>query len=106
MKKGIQAFIKAVNLMGTNKDSSQKSSLDVLNDFFSEVYSFTAFIIKYFKQAITPPYEVNEFLRQCYLVGNKSFPLVSTTAIIMGFVFTIQSRPTLVKFGAESWIPA
>lgn len=32
-------------------------------------------------------------------------PLVGITAFIMGLVITIQSRPTLVEFGAEAWLP-
>jgi len=38
-------------------------------------------------------------------VGYKSFGLVVLTAFIMGLVITIQSRPTLVEFGAEDWLP-
>jgi phospholipid/cholesterol/gamma-HCH transport system permease protein len=30
---------------------------------------------------------------------------VAITAFIMGLVITIQSRPTLVEFGAEAWLP-
>jgi phospholipid/cholesterol/gamma-HCH transport system permease protein len=52
------------------------------------------------------PFEVNEFCRQSYLVGYKSFPLIAITGFIMGLVLTIQSQPTLAKFGAESWLPA
>jgi phospholipid/cholesterol/gamma-HCH transport system permease protein len=33
-------------------------------------------------------------------------PLVTITAFIMGLVLTIQSRPTLVEFGAESLLPS
>ncbi|HEY4653013.1 MAG TPA: ABC transporter permease, partial [Cyclobacteriaceae bacterium] len=36
----------------------------------------------------------------------KSLPLVAITAFIMGLVLTIQTRPTLVGFGAESLLPA
>ena len=32
--------------------------------------------------------------------------LVGVTAFIMGLVLTIQSRPTLVEFGAESYLPS
>ena len=46
-----------------------------------------------------------EFIRQCYLVGNKSLALVMATGFIMGLVLTIQSRPIMVEFGAESWLP-
>jgi phospholipid/cholesterol/gamma-HCH transport system permease protein len=74
--------------------------------FFIEISSLTMFAGRFFKQAVTPPYEFNEFFKQCFLIGNKSLPLVGITAFIMGLVFTMQSRPTLVKFGAQSWLPA
>jgi phospholipid/cholesterol/gamma-HCH transport system permease protein len=44
-------------------------------------------------------------MKQCYLIGNKSLSLVAITGFIMGIVLTIQTRPTLARFGAESWIP-
>jgi phospholipid/cholesterol/gamma-HCH transport system permease protein len=60
---------------------------------------------RFFAQAFTPRYEFREFLRQCFYAGYKSLPLVGITAFIMGLVITIQSRPTLVEFGAEAWLP-
>src|SRR4029077_8266992 len=48
---------------------------------------------------------IEEFFWQCYAIGDKSLPLVTITGFIMGLVLTIQSRPTLIKFGAESWLP-
>lgn len=77
-----------------------------LADFFEEVGRLTAFTGKFFKEAALPPYEIGEFLKQCYWIGNMSLPLVGITAFIMGLVFTMQSRPTLAQFGAESWLPA
>ena len=50
-------------------------------------------------------FEWNEFIRQCYLIGYKSFPLVGITGFIVGFVMTLQSEPTMKAFGAESFIP-
>ena len=50
--------------------------------------------------------EFDELVKQCYIVGVKSLPLVGITGFIMGIVLTIQSRPTLAEFGAESWLPA
>ncbi|MFL5727869.1 MAG: MlaE family ABC transporter permease [Cytophagaceae bacterium] len=55
---------------------------------------------------LKPPYEFDELVRQCYIIGVKSLPLVGITGFIMGLVLTIQSRPTLAEFGAESWLPA
>jgi phospholipid/cholesterol/gamma-HCH transport system permease protein len=77
-----------------------------LKSFFEDVTNLTLFSLRFFRQLFKPPFELNEFLRQCYLIGYKSFPLVALTGFIMGLVMTIQSRPTLVQFGAESWLPA
>ena len=59
-----------------------------------------------FQGAIKSPYEFNELIRQSYLIGYRSLPLVGITGFIMGLVLTMQSRPTLAEFGAESWLPA
>lgn len=39
-------------------------------------------------------------------MGNRSFLLVGVTGFILGLVFTLQSRPTLLEFGAVSWMPS
>jgi phospholipid/cholesterol/gamma-HCH transport system permease protein len=85
---------------------SENLYADVLKNFFQEVTRMTLFTIQFFRDVIRPPFEFKEFLKQSYLIGYKSFPLVATTGFIMGLVLTIQSRPTLVEFGAESWLPA
>lgn len=86
-----------------------KSSLNhyakALKDFFTEVAQLTRFTLRFFKEVVKPPYEFNIFVKQSYLIGYKSFPLVAITGLIMGLVLTIQARPTLVDFGAESWLP-
>jgi len=74
--------------------------------FFEEISRLTVFTFRFFKTAVKPPYEYNELIKQCYSIGYKSFPLVAITGFIMGLVLTIQSRPTLAEFGAESWLPA
>jgi phospholipid/cholesterol/gamma-HCH transport system permease protein len=80
--------------------------VSTLEKIFLEVSLLTLFTIHFFKEVLKPPYELNELMKQSFLIGYKSLPLVSVTAFIMGLVMTIQSRPTLVKFGAESWLPA
>lgn len=77
-----------------------------VRDFFEEVTLLTRFTFRFFKVAVKPPFEFAELIKQSYLIGYKSFPLVAITGFIMGLVLTIQSRPTLVEFGAESWLPA
>lgn len=74
--------------------------------FFLEVASITIFTLRFFKEVIKPPYEFNEVMKQSFLIGYKSLPLVAITGFIIGLVLTIQSRPTLAKFGSESLLPA
>ena len=74
--------------------------------FFQEVAETSLFTARFFKEVVLPRYEFKEIIRQCYLTGFKTFPLVAITGFIMGLVLTIQSRPTLADFGAESWLPA
>jgi phospholipid/cholesterol/gamma-HCH transport system permease protein len=76
-----------------------------LKNIFADAGNVTLFAARFFKEAFTPPYEIKEFIRQCYMIGYKSLPLVGITGFIMGLVLTIQSRPTLAEFGAESWLP-
>ena len=71
----------------------------------SECGEISRFVLRFFREAFRPRYEFQEFLRQCYVIGYMSLPLVAVTAFIMGLVITIQSRPTLVEFGAEAWLP-
>ena len=74
--------------------------------YFEETGKLTLFARHFFKEVFFPPYEFREFLHQCYAVGYRSLPLVGVTGLIMGIVLTLQTRPTLVEFGAESWMPA
>ncbi len=76
-----------------------------LDSFLEEAGDISRFTAKFFREFLKPRYEFSEFLRQCFYIGYKSFGLVAVTAFIMGLVITIQSRPTLVEFGAEAWLP-
>jgi phospholipid/cholesterol/gamma-HCH transport system permease protein len=76
-----------------------------LDNFFIEVAEITRFTGRFFKTVYKPRYEIGEIVRQSYLIGYKSLSLVTVTGFIMGLVLTIQSRPTLARFGAESWLP-
>ncbi len=86
--------------------TSENAIMKKMGAFFEGIALLTGFTFRFFKEAALPPYEFKEFIKQCYLIGYKSFPLVAITGFIMGLVLTIQSRPTLAEFGAESWLPA
>ncbi len=77
-----------------------------IQNLLVDIATFWLFVMRFFKEMFQPPFEVNETLKQSYLIGYKSLTLVGITGFIMGLVLTIQSRPTLAEFGAESWLPA
>ncbi|MGA9239630.1 MlaE family ABC transporter permease [Robiginitalea sp.] len=82
-----------------------KSIVQGIRGFLIETGELTYFAGRFFKEVFRPPYEWREFFRQCYQMGNRSLMLVLVTGFIIGLVLTLQSRPTLIEFGAESWMP-
>jgi phospholipid/cholesterol/gamma-HCH transport system permease protein len=74
--------------------------------FFITVAGITQFSGQFFKEVWKPPYEFGEVLKQAYQLGVNSLSLVSISGFIMGVVLTLQTRPTLAEFGAESYIPS
>ncbi len=79
---------------------------DRLEDLFTGIYDAYRFILRFLKQAVRPPFDFQEIIRQCYEIGYKSLPLITLTGFVTGIVFTKQSRPSLVVFGATSWLPS
>lgn len=76
-----------------------------LESFLGDVGNATKFTFKVFKNIFGKDFEFNQFLKQCFAIGNQSLALISITGIIIGLVLTIQSRPVLVSFGAVSMLP-
>lgn len=74
--------------------------------FLSETGDISRFTGRFFSQGFKPGYEFTEFFRQCYIIGYKSLPLIGLTGFIMGLVLTMQIRPSLISYGAESELPA
>jgi phospholipid/cholesterol/gamma-HCH transport system permease protein len=86
--------------------NTQSALITKTENLLVEVGLITRFIGRYFKETFTGPFELRETVRQCYEVGYKALPLISVTSLIVGLVFTRQSRPSLEEFGAASWLPA
>jgi phospholipid/cholesterol/gamma-HCH transport system permease protein len=86
--------------------SSPSTKPPLIYQFLTGVADFAIFTGRYFMELIKPPYEFKELLKQSYRIGLQSLPLVGITGFIMGLVLTVQTRPTLAEFGAESWLPA
>jgi phospholipid/cholesterol/gamma-HCH transport system permease protein len=72
--------------------------LEWFGDFGSFVWSVS-------KAAITPPFEVREFIRQLDEVGAKSIPLVILAGGAIGVVLALEARYSLVRFGAKTLLP-
>jgi phospholipid/cholesterol/gamma-HCH transport system permease protein len=70
-----------------------------------ETGNLSRFTGRFFAEVFKPRFEFGELLRQSYIIGNKSLSLVGVTAFILGLVLTIQLRPPLLEYGAESTLP-
>ena len=75
------------------------------HNFLTDFADFFLFFSRTVKETFSRNFEFKEFLRQSFLIGYKSVPLITVTGFIMGLVLTIQARPSLVHFGAVSLLP-
>jgi phospholipid/cholesterol/gamma-HCH transport system permease protein len=56
--------------------------------------------------AVTRPLELREIIRQFDEIGSKSLPLVALAGAAVGAVLALESRSSLLRFGAKSMLPA
>jgi len=91
--------------MATNQKSASIFSKS-LDDFFSGMSEMVRFSINVFREGFRPPYEFREVMNQGYEIGIKSFVLVGCTAFVLGLVLVMQSRPSMMEFGAGAFLPA
>lgn len=76
-----------------------------ISDFFNETGSISRFTSRYFGELLRPRHELRQFIRQCYMIGVLSLPLIGITGFIMGLVLTMQLRPSLISYGVEAQLP-
>jgi phospholipid/cholesterol/gamma-HCH transport system permease protein len=109
--KRLTPVFKAITDLGDVKKQTIRLSTKALektkeaHGFLRDLADFFLFVSLTIKETFSRDFEFKEFLRQCFQMGYKSLPLISVTGIIMGLVLTIQSRPSLVNFGAVSLLP-
>jgi phospholipid/cholesterol/gamma-HCH transport system permease protein len=109
--KDITLGIKPLPVLGKAKKFTIKISEKTIvknqeaNNFLTDFADVLLFITRTLKETFSRNFELREFLYQCFQIGNKTLPLISVTGIIMGLVLTIQSRPSLAKFGADAMLP-
>lgn len=80
--------------------------IEQLKSFFIEIGELSFFTSRFFKEVFKQPFELKELILQCYQIGYRSLLLVGITGFIIGLVLTLQTRPTLMEFGAVSWMPS
>src|SRR5579864_9777746 len=74
-----------------------------LVEWFGELGLFAG---RVFHAIFTRPFEGSEFLRQLDSIGSKSLPLVALAGAATGVVLSMQTRESLIRFGAKSMLPA
>jgi phospholipid/cholesterol/gamma-HCH transport system permease protein len=90
-------------IMMTNEDPFISTKVD---SWLIKIYNGYSFGIRFFTDFSFEKLVFSEFINQCYQIGLKTLPLISLTGFVTGFVFTMQSRPSLQDFGATSWLPS
>lgn len=81
------------------------ASRESLAQFLEKVGEFGAFFAQFLREGFRRPWEGRELLRQMDEVGTRSFLLTGVTGLAIGGVLAMQSRGTLVQFGAEAMLP-
>jgi ABC-type transporter Mla maintaining outer membrane lipid asymmetry permease subunit MlaE len=79
---------------------------DLVGKFFEWFGDLSMFCGRLARSALTPPYEVREFVHQFDELGSKSLPLVALAGAATGVVLTLSTRDSLIRFGAKSFLPA
>ena len=82
------------------------STKTFLVNFFEWVGNLSIFCGRLARAALVPPFEFREFARQLDELGSKSLPLVAFAGAATGVVISLETRDSLLRFGAKSMLPA
>src|SRR5580692_9237000 len=85
---------------------SVRSLWSPINGFFEWFGELGLFSWQILRAAVRRPFEGQELIRQFDEIGSKSLPLVALAGAAIGFVLSLESRSSLVHFGAQSMLPA
>jgi phospholipid/cholesterol/gamma-HCH transport system permease protein len=72
-------------------------------EWFGELGLFTWQVLR---ATVRRPFEGRELLRQLDEVGSKSLPMVALAGAAIGAVLALESRHSLIRFGAKAMLPA
>ena len=71
-------------------------------EWFGELGAFT---VRLARASFSRPFHFRELLEQMYEVGTRSLPLVVLASASTGIVLSLQTRESLVRFGAKALLP-
>ena len=74
--------------------------------FLAEAGNLFGFVGRFFSRFWRRPFEAKELVNQMDEVGTKSLVLTGVVGFSIGIVLAMQSRGTLARFGAESFLPS
>ena len=86
--------------------STASSSKALINGFFEWFGELGLFSWQVLRSGLTPPFEFRELARQIDEIGSKSLPLVALAGAAIGAILSLETRDSLVRFGASSLLPA
>lgn len=72
-------------------------------EWFGELGMFCARTVR---AVLAPPYEWRELVRQADAIGSQSAPLVALAGAAIGVVLSLETRDSLLRFGAKGFLPA
>src|SRR5437764_2615886 len=79
------------------------ASLRSFFEWFGEVGLFAGRVAR---ASLARPFEIRELIRQLDEIGAKSVLLVAVAGAAIGVVLSLETRNSLIRFGAESSLPA
>ena len=82
---------------------SVRGFVNAVLEWFGDLGLFAWHVLR---AAVRRPFEGRELLRQFDELGSKSLPVVALAGAAIGFVLALESRSSLVRFGAQSMLPA
>jgi phospholipid/cholesterol/gamma-HCH transport system permease protein len=86
--------------------ATSNSFWNLINLFLEWFGDLGLFLWQVMRMAVRRPFEGRELLRQLDEIGSKSLPVVALAGAAIGFVLSLESRSSLVRFGAKSMLPA
>jgi phospholipid/cholesterol/gamma-HCH transport system permease protein len=77
-----------------------------INGFLEWFGELGIFVWQVMRASVRRPFEGRELIRQLDEIGSKSLPLVALAGAAIGAVLSLESRHSLIRFGAKAMLPA